>query len=128
MNPKNPFPHYLNSAQGKLVNNLRFKITKTLKEFNRRGYRYKAKLELDYCRPVICGDKKIIFYRVTVIDIRAENEDDKEVASISFVYNITEDVKDFNYVIADKPRVKLEEVLDALFLAAHIAVEFYKEG
>jgi hypothetical protein len=99
MNPKNPFPHYLNPAQGRLVNNLRFKITKTLKEFNRRGYRYKAKLELDYCRTFICKDEKVIFYRVTVID--------------------------FNYIITSKSKVKIEEVLDVLFLTAHIAVEFY---
>jgi hypothetical protein len=125
MNPKNPFPHYLNPAQGKLVNNLRFKITKTLKEFNRRGYRYKAKLELDYCRTFICKDEKIIFYRITVIDIRAEDLKEQDVATISFFYNITEDVKDFNYIITSKPKVKLEEVLDVLFLAAHIAVEFY---
>jgi hypothetical protein len=128
MKPKNPYPHYLNPLQARSVNSLRFRVTKVLKEFNKRGFRHKAKLELDYCKPVICGDKKIIFYRVTVIDPRAKDPDEQEVATISFFYNITEDVKDFNFVIADKPRVKLEEVLDVLFLAAHIAVEFYKEG
>ena len=126
MKPKNPYPQYLNSTQARSVNMIRFKITKILKEFNRRGFSYKAKLELDYCKPSICGEEKIIFYKVSVINPKAEDPDEQEIASISLLYNLTEEVRDFNFVIMDKPRIKLEDVLNMLFLAAHIAKEFYE--
>jgi hypothetical protein len=53
LKPKNPFPDYLNGVEARKANEMRFRLTKILKEFNKKGFKFKAMLKLEPCFPYV---------------------------------------------------------------------------
>jgi hypothetical protein len=73
------------------VNELRFWLTRVLKDFNRRNSRYVALLEVSVCSPAICGDR-VVFYRV---DVRRRDKSKVVTVNILFSYNLDKDRRAF---------------------------------
>ncbi len=107
------------------VNEVRFRLTGVLKEFNRYQSRWLARLELFTCGySIACeeGEKHAI-YEVWV----TEHDTDYEVARISFDYDLARDVKRIMEVseTSDHYVLSLHEVYDFLAFALKLAHAFY---
>jgi hypothetical protein len=120
LEPRNPFPDYLDDVEARMVNEMRFRLTKILKEFNRRAHGYKAVLKLDSCLPAICDDTKIVLYHIELIN----PEDDSIVAYTTFRWNLTKNTKNYLSTVANSPTT-LEDTLNITSLTAQLAKEFY---
>jgi hypothetical protein len=81
----------LSDGEVRRVNELRFRLTRVLKDFNRRNSRYVALLSVNVCSPWICGDR-VVFYRV---DVRRRDERRVVMINILFGYNLDEDRRAF---------------------------------
>jgi hypothetical protein len=107
------------------VNEVRFRLTGVLKEFNRCQSKWLARLELFTCwYSIACeeGEKHAI-YEVWV----TERGTDYVVAEIGFDYDLTRDVKRIVEVseASDHYVLSLHEVYDFLTLALKLAHAFY---
>jgi hypothetical protein len=120
LEPRNPFPDYLDDVEARMVNEMRFRLTKILKEFNRRAHRCKAVLKLGSCLPAICGDTKIVLYHIELVN----PEDDSIVAYTTFKWNLTKNMKNYLSTVANSPTT-LEDTLNITSLTAQLAKEFY---
>jgi len=107
------------------VNEVRFRLTGVLKEFNRHQSRWLARLELFTCGySVACEeDEKRAIYEVWV----AERDTDYAVARIGFDYDLARGVKRILEVseVSDHYVLSLHEVYDFLALALKLAHAFY---
>ena len=81
MKPKSMWRNLLSDREVKRVNELRFWLTKVLKDFNKRNSKYVAWLKVDLCSSVVCGDDTI-FYRVVV-----RRRDKRKVLGVDILFN-----------------------------------------
>jgi hypothetical protein len=107
------------------VNEVRFRLTNVLKEFNRYQSKWLARLELFTCGySIACeeGEKHAI-YEVWIV----ERDTDYIIATIRFDYDLTRGVKRIMEVSAasDHYVMSLHEVYDFLALALKLAHAFY---
>jgi hypothetical protein len=107
------------------VEELAERLQKVLDEFNENSRRFKASLELRYCKPTICEDTRV-FYDTNVY----ERESGEQVATITYEWNTTTNVKTLVYVLADTDEciTTLEDTLNILFLAGKLAKELHGSG
>ena len=115
-------PLWVSAEIAKRVEELAERLQKVVDEFNKNTTRFKAHLELRYCKPTICEDTRA-FYDTNVY----ERESGEQVATITYEWNMTTNVKTLVYVLADTDEhmTRLEDVLSILFLASKLAKEFY---
>jgi hypothetical protein len=118
LKPKNPFPELFSEGEARRINEMRFRLTKVLKEFNRRGFRYKARLTLHTCFPYHC---KTVVYCVELVDSRRPLR-----AFTMFRWNLRTNTKYYLSTNADDVTT-LEDTLNIVFLTAQLAVEFFKD-
>jgi hypothetical protein len=73
------------------VNELRFWLTRVLKDFNKRNSKYVAMLKVNVCSPRVCGDREV-FFQVVV-----RRRDERRVATVNifFRYNLDKDRRAF---------------------------------
>lgn len=117
MKPKNPFPEYLSNDEAQKVNDMRFRLTKVLKEFNMKNSKYKARLKLTTCFPYYC---KTIVYCVELV-----NPAGRVIAYITFRWNLPTNTKYYLSTNAFNDITALEDTLNILFLAGKLAKEFF---
>jgi hypothetical protein len=116
LKPKNPYPEYLSEDEAKRVNEMRFRLTRVLKEFNMKNSKYKARLELSTCFPYFC---KTVVYCVELV-----NPARRGLAYITFRWNLKTNTKE--YLSTDAYDVTtLEDTLNITFLTAKLAKEFF---
>jgi hypothetical protein len=104
------------------VEELAERLERAVDEFNKNTTRFKARLELRYCKPTICEDTRV-FYDTNVY----ERESGEQVATITNEWNTTTNVKTLVHVLADTDEhmTTLEGTLNILFLAGKLAKEFF---
>jgi hypothetical protein len=73
------------------VNELRFWLTRVLKDFNKRNSKYVAMLRVNVCSPRICGDR-VVFFQV---DVRRRDDRRVAIVNIFFSYNLDKDLRAF---------------------------------
>jgi hypothetical protein len=69
------------------VNELRFWLTRVLKDFNKRNSKYVALLKVNVCSPMVCGDRTV-FFRV---DVMRRDRSKVVTVNIFFSYNLDKD-------------------------------------
>jgi hypothetical protein len=115
LKPKNPYPEYLSDDEAQKVNEMRFRLTKVLKEFNMKNSKYKAILKLHTCFPYYC---KLVIYDIELIQNR------RALAYITFRWNLKTNTK--HYLSTDAYDITtLEDTLNIVFLTAQLAKEFF---
>jgi hypothetical protein len=119
LKPKNPYPEYLSEDEAKRVNDMRFRLTKVLKEFNMKNSKYKARLKLSTCFPYYC---KTIVYCVELV-----NPAGGVLAYITFRWNLPTNTKYYLSTDTLSDITTLEDTLNITFLMAKLAVEFFKD-
>jgi hypothetical protein len=102
------------------INELRFKLTRVLREFNRQQRRWLAWLEVEHC--FLCKERKIVFYDVWVI----ARDTEERIARITLDYNLTEGVKRFLSIngVLDGYVLGFNEFCDVLALALKLIHAF----
>jgi len=117
-------PRWVREEDAVRAERLAERLMKVLDEFNENSRRFKASLELRYCKPTICEDTRV-FYDTNVY----ERESGEQVATITYEWNMTTNVKTLVYVIADTDEhlTTLEDTLNILFLAGKLVAEFFKD-
>jgi len=115
-------PRWVREEDAVRAERLAERLMKVLDEFNENSRRFKASLELRYCKPTICEDTRV-FYDTNVY----ERESGEQVATITYEWNMTTNVKTPVYVLADTDEhlTILEDTLNILFLAGKLAKEFF---
>jgi hypothetical protein len=107
------------------VNEVRFRLTGVLKEFNRYQSKWLARLELFTCGySVACEEgQKYAIYEVWV----TERDTNYVIARVRFDYDLTKDVKGIVEAseVSDHYVLSLHEVYDFLALALKLAHAFY---
>jgi hypothetical protein len=100
------------------------RFERVVDEFNKNTTRFKANLELRYCKPTVCEDTRA-FYDTKVY----ERESGEQVATITYEWNMTTNVKTLVYVLADTDEhlTSLEDTLSILHLAGKLAKEFFSD-
>jgi hypothetical protein len=81
MKLKSMWGNLLSDREVRRVNELRFWLTKVLKDFNKRNSKYVAWLKVDLCSSIMCGDNTI-FYRVVV-----RRRDKRKVSGVDILFN-----------------------------------------
>jgi hypothetical protein len=120
LNPKNPYPEYLSNDEARRVNEMRFRLTRVLKEFNMKNSKYKARLKLSTCFPYYC---KTIVYCVELVDSRRPL---RVLAYTTFRWNLRTNTKE--YLSTDAYDITtLEDTLNIAFLMAKLAKEFFSD-
>jgi hypothetical protein len=114
-------PRWVKVEDARKVEELAERLQKVLDEFNKNTTRLKTELQLRYCKPSVCGGEVRVFY-----DVMLKGEGGEEVATITYEWNITDDVKTFVFVMADTYIIRLEDTLNILHLTGKLAVEFYR--
>lgn len=118
MKPKNPFPELFSEDEARQINEMRVRLTKVLKEFNRRGFKYKAKLSLHTCFPYYC---KVVVYNIELIDSKR-----RVLAYTAFRWNLRTNTKYYLSTNANDVTT-LEDTLNIVFLTAQLAKEFFSD-
>jgi hypothetical protein len=115
-------PQWVKVEDARKAEELAERLQRVLDEFNENSRRFKASLELRYCKPTICEDTRV-FYDTNVY----ERESGEQVATITYEWNMTTNVKTPVYVLADTDEhlTTLENTLNILFLAGKLAKEFF---
>jgi hypothetical protein len=115
-------PRWVKVEDARKAEELAERLMKVLDEFNENSRRFKASLELRYCKPTICEDTRV-FYDTNVY----ERESGEQVATITYEWNMTTNVKTPVYVLADTDEhlTTLENTLNILFLAGKLAKKFF---
>jgi hypothetical protein len=106
------------------INELRFKLTKVLREFNRQQRKWLAWLEVEHC--FICKEGKIVFYDVWVL-----TRDTRErVARVTLDYNLTKNVKGYLSIggALDGYVLGFNEFCDILALALRLIHTFQSQS
>jgi hypothetical protein len=118
-------PQWVKVEDARKAEKLAERLQKVVDEFNENSRRFKASLELRYCKPSVCSEVRV-FYDTNVY----ERESGEQVATITYEWNMTTNVKTPVYVLADTDEhlTRLEDVLSILFLAGKLAKEFYGSG
>jgi hypothetical protein len=104
------------------VNEVRFRLTDVLKEFNKQQGRWLAWLRVLVCEPVFCKEEKIVDYDVYV----STRDTGERVAGITLSYNLTKDVKRLLHIhgyLGDSG-LSFNEFCDALALALRLMHAF----
>jgi hypothetical protein len=114
-------PRWVREEDAVRAERLAERLQKVLDEFNKNTTRLKTELQLRYCKPSVCGGEVRVFY-----DVMLKGEGGEEVATITYEWNITDDVKTFVFVMADTYIIRLEDTLNILHLTGKLAVEFYR--
>jgi hypothetical protein len=78
---KSVWRNLFSDGEVRRVNELRFWLTRVLKDFNKRNSKYVAWLKVDLCSSIICGDDTI-FYRVVV-----RRRDKRKVLGVDILFN-----------------------------------------
>ena len=106
--------------ESRRINELRFKLTRVIREFNRQQGRWLAWLEVEHC--FLCKEHKIVFYDVWVI----ARDTGERVARITLDYNLTEGVKRFLSIngALDGYVLGFNEFCDVLALALRLIHAF----
>jgi hypothetical protein len=115
-------PWWVKEEDAVRAERLAMRLQKVLDEFNENNARFKARLDLRYCKPSVCNDVRV-FYDANVYE-RGSGE---QVATITYEWNMTDDRKSFVFVVADTDEhlTTLENTQNILFLAGKLATEFY---
>jgi hypothetical protein len=109
----------LSDGEVRRVNELRFWLTKVLKDFNKRNSRYVAWLEVNVCSPRVCGDREV-FFRVVV---RRRGERRVVMVDVLFGYNLDKDRRVFLGIDGHWQSLDFDGVCEfALDLARDISV------
>jgi hypothetical protein len=116
LKPKNPFPELFSEDEARRINEMRFRLTKVLKEFNMKNSKYKAKLSLHTCFPYHC---KVVVYNVELIDSKR-----RVLAYTTFRWNLRTNTKYYLSTNANDVTT-LEDTLNITFLTAKLAKEFF---
>jgi hypothetical protein len=119
LNPKNPFPEYLSNDEAQKVNEMRFRLTRVLKEFNTKNSKYKARLKLSTCFPYYC---KTVVYCVELV-----NPGREVLAYITFRWNLQTNTKYYLSTDTLSDITTLEDTLNILYLAGKLATEFFSD-
>jgi len=69
------------------VNELRFWLTRVLKDFNKRNSKYVALLKVNVCSPMVCGDRTVFFK----VDVMRRDRSKVVTVNIFFSYNLDKD-------------------------------------
>jgi hypothetical protein len=69
------------------VNELRFWLTRVLKDFNKRNSKYVALLKVNVCSPMVCGDRTVFFQ----VDVMRRDRSKVVAVNIFFSYNLDKD-------------------------------------
>ncbi len=104
------------------VNEVRFKLARILKEFNRQQHRWLARVDVEDCEPVFCKDVKIAHYDVFIL-----TKDTREhTARITFSYNLTKGAKRLLGIngVLDGHVLSFSEFCDVLALALKLIHAF----
>ncbi len=117
-------PLWLPAEITRKVEELAERLQKVLDKFNENSRRFKASLELRYCKPTVCEDTRV-FYDTKVY----ERESGEQVATITYEWNMTTNVKTPVFVLIDTDEhiTTLKDTLSILFLASKLAKEFYND-
>jgi hypothetical protein len=117
-------PLWVSAEITKRVEELAERLMRVIDEFNENSRKFKAHLELRYCKPSVCSEVRV-FYDTKVY----ERESGEQVATITYEWNMTDNIKTIVYVLADTDEhlTRLEDVLSILFLAGKLAKEFYSD-
>jgi hypothetical protein len=83
---------WFSDGEVRRVNELRFWLTRVLKDFNKRNSRYVAMVRVNVCSPRVCGDR-VVFYRV---EVRRRDESRVVTVSIFFSYNLDRGRREFH--------------------------------
>jgi hypothetical protein len=101
------------------VNELRFWLTKVLKDFNKRNSKYVALLKVNVCSPRICGDRTVFFQ----VDVRRRDKSKVVMVNILFSYNLDKDQRAFLGIDGHWQSLDFDGVCEfALDLARDISV------
>jgi len=73
------------------VNELRFRLTRVLKDFNKRNSKYVALLKVNVCSPMVCGDRTVFFQ----VDVMRRDKSKVVTVKIFFNYNLDKDRRAF---------------------------------
>jgi hypothetical protein len=111
-------PRWVSVEIARKAEELAERLMRVIDEFNKNTTRLKTELQLRYCKPSVCEDTRV-FYDVML------KESGEEVATITFEWNMTDDIKSILYVMTDEYVTSLEDTLNILFLAGKLAKEFY---
>jgi hypothetical protein len=104
------------------INELRFKLTRVIREFNRQQGRWLTWLKMAICEPVFCKEEKIVDYDI-LVSVRDTGE---RVARITLSYNLTKDVRRLLgvYGFTDGRALGFKEFCDVLALALKLMHAF----
>ena len=101
------------------VNELRFRLTRVLKDFNKRNSRYVALLEVNVCSPMVCGDRTVFFK----VDVMRRDRSKVVTVNIFFSYNLDKDRGAFTGIDGHWQGLDLDGVCElAVDLARDISV------
>jgi hypothetical protein len=105
------------------VNEVRFKLARILKEFNKQQHRWLARVDVEDCEPVFCKEVKIVHYDVWVL----ARDTRERVAWISLDYSLTKGVKRLLGIngVSDGYVLGLSEFCDVLALALKLIHAFH---
>jgi hypothetical protein len=104
------------------INELRFKLTRVIREFNRQQRRWLAWLKVVVCEPIFCGEEKIVDYGILV----SARDTGERVARITLGYNLTKGAKRFLSIngALDGYVLGFNEFCDVLALALRLIHAF----
>jgi hypothetical protein len=102
------------------INELRFKLTRVLKEFNRQQHRWLVWLDVEDC--VLCREDKIVHYDVHILT----RDTRRRVARVTLSYNLTRGVRRLLGIngALDGHVLGFNEFCDALALALRLIHAF----
>jgi hypothetical protein len=111
------------------INRIRFKMTRVLKEFNRRNPKYVALLSVYFPSSDIYEEgevgKDVFFY--VYVDKRVRDPDSKtdEFIRMAFYYAVDKDLRDVVSFESYANTSNFDEALDLMLLFLRLAVTFY---
>jgi hypothetical protein len=88
---KNTLSGVLSDVEVRRVNELRFWLTRVLKDFNKRNSKYVAMVRVNVCSPRVCGDREVFFQVV----VSRRDRSKVVVVDIFFSYNLDKDRRTF---------------------------------
>jgi hypothetical protein len=129
MKPRSMWRERFSDEELRRINRIRFKMTRVLKEFNRRNPKYLATLSLDFPSQDVYEDGEVgkdVFFFVNV-DKRVRDPDSgvDEFVRMAFYYAVDKDLRDVMSFESYADTSNFDEALDLLLLFLRLAVTFY---